>query len=92
MGSVGRLEGPGRLATRRPICADGGPNSAAQCETTLSVPTANIVASIDMSSAESRQLAPFDSVYVNRLQEAFEMAGTNVCDVQAIPDAILNGT
>lgn len=41
---------------------------------------------------QSRQLTPFDSVYVNRLQEAFEMAGTNVCDMQAIPDAILNGT
>ena len=44
------------------------------------------------TSAESRQLAPFDPVYVNRLQEAFEMAGTNVCDMQAIPDAILDGT
>jgi hypothetical protein len=53
---------------------------------------AGIVASIDTSSAESRQLAPFDPVYVNRLQEAFQMAGTNVCDLQAIPDAILNGT
>jgi hypothetical protein len=53
---------------------------------------ADIVASIDTSSAESRQLAPFDPVYVNRLQEAFQLAGTNVCDLQAIPDAILNGT
>jgi hypothetical protein len=41
---------------------------------------------------QSRQLTPFDSVYINRLQEALEMAGTNVCDMQAIPDAILNGT
>ena len=56
------------------------------------VPTADIVAPIDTSSAEPRQLAPFDPVYVNRLQEAFQMAGTNVCDLQAIPDAILNGT
>jgi hypothetical protein len=54
-------------------------------------PTADVVASFDTSS-QSRQLTPFDSVYVNRLQEAFEMAGTNVCDMQAIPDAILNGT
>jgi acetaldehyde dehydrogenase (acetylating) len=56
------------------------------------VPQADIVASIDTSSAEPRQLAPFDPVYINRLQEAFHMAGTNVCDLQAIPDAILNGT
>ena len=41
---------------------------------------------------QSRHLTPFDSEYINRLQEAFEMAGTNVCDMQAIPDAILNGT
>ena len=54
--------------------------------------TADMVASIDTSSVESRQLAPFDPVYVNRLQEALEMAGTNVCEMQAIPDAILNGT
>jgi hypothetical protein len=45
-----------------------------------------------MSEAASGMLAPFDPVYVNGLQEAFEMAGTNVCDMQAIPDAILNGT
>ena len=72
------------------MCADGGPNFASQ-RTDAKCP-ADIVASIDTSSAESRQLAPFDPVYVNRLQEAFEMAGTNVCDMQAIPDAILNGT
>jgi hypothetical protein len=45
-----------------------------------------------MRRRQLRKLTPFDSVYINRLQQAFEMAGTNVCDMQAIPDAILNGT
>jgi hypothetical protein len=41
---------------------------------------------------KSRQLTPFDSVYIDWLQEAFEMAGTNACDVQGIPDVILHGS
>ena len=41
---------------------------------------------------QSRQLTPFDSVDINRLQKPFEMPGTNACDLQAILDAILNGT
>ena len=54
-------------------------------------PTADVVASFNRRR-RSRQLTPFNSVYINRLRKAFEMAGTNVCDMQAIPDAILNGT
>ena len=34
---------------------------------------------------QSRRLTPFDSEYINRLRKAFEMAGTNVCHIQAIP-------
>ena len=39
----------------------------------------------------SRRLTPFDSEHVNGLEEALETAGANVRDMQAIPDAILNG-
>jgi hypothetical protein len=56
------------------------------------VSTADVVASFDTSSAVAEPLTPIDSVYINRLQESLEMAGTNVCDMKAIPDAILNGT
>ena len=86
---------PGRAARQLPdqstiLWVDSSSTSDSRLRGAL--PTTDIVASIDTSSAESRQLAPFDPVYVNRLQEAFEMAGTNGYDMQPIPDAILNGT
>ena len=43
-------------------------------------------------SSAAATLTPFDSVDINRLQEAFEMPGTHACDMQAILYAILNGT
>ena len=79
------------LATSAPLCTITGCRRH-EPPRSEKLPTADIVASTDISSEESRQLAPFDPVYVNRLQEAFEMAMTDVCHLQTIPDAILNGT
>lgn len=75
----------GGLALDQPArgCLAGFAGSAASRSTGRAVSAALLA---------PRQLSPFDSVYINRLLEAFEMAGTNVRHMQTILDAILDGT
>lgn len=64
------------------------PNSSQTLRHFRKVPIADMI----MRPPPEGALTPFDSEYINRLLEAFEMAGTNVRDMQAILDATLDGT